>query len=66
MGLKGCISGGGEGKGAPGRRNSRSKAVVAGRSSTRSGRSSTRSGRSSTRVLAGGYESPGENDKLSV
>ena len=59
MGLKGCISGGGEGKGAPGRRNSRSKAVVA-------GRSSTRSGRSSTRVLAGGYESPGENDKLSV
>lgn len=33
MGLKGRISGGGEGKGVPGRRNGRSKGVVAGKSS---------------------------------
>ena len=39
MGLKGRIRGGGGGKGAPGRRNSRSKAVVAGKSSACSGSS---------------------------
>lgn len=34
MGLEGRISGGGEGKGVPGRKNGRSKGVVAGKSST--------------------------------